>query len=100
MVTIINRLTVNGDIARFEEILRAITAYMSAQPGFMGHRLYRSRRRPEVFIETAAWADAESHRQAMQGKEFHARVRELAGIATPEPDLFDEVGEDAPIAAR
>jgi long-chain acyl-CoA synthetase len=99
MVTIINRFTVNGDVVHFEQILRGITAYMSAQPGFMGHRLFRSRRRPEVFIEMAAWADAESHGKAMQGKEFHAQVRQLAGICTPEPDLFDEVGEEVPIAA-
>lgn len=100
MVTFINKLTVNGDIARFEQVLDEISAYMSAQPGFIGRQLYRSRRQPEVFIETAQWADAESHGKAVQAPGFREQVMKLAGLAVPEHDLFDAVGDHAPLATR
>ncbi len=98
MVTFINKLTVNGDVARFEQVLDEISAYMQAQPGYLGRQLYRSRRQPEVFIETAQWADASAHARAVQTPGFREQVMKLAGLAVPEHDLFDAVGEHAPAA--
>ncbi|MER6687599.1 antibiotic biosynthesis monooxygenase family protein [Streptomyces minutiscleroticus] len=96
MITVINRLTVHGDVPTFEQVLKGITAHMSGQPGFIGHRLYRSLRNPQVFIETAQWTDAASHRAAMQAEAFQEKVKDLGGLATPEPDLFEILEEDAP----
>ena len=91
MVTVINKLTVHGRPEEFERIISAITAYMRQQPGFCSHRLYRSRNRDNVYIETAEWADADAHRAAMQGGGFRDRVKELGGVASAEPDVFDTV---------
>jgi long-chain acyl-CoA synthetase len=91
MATVINRLTVTGDSAEFEKIIGQITEYMSAQPGFVEHRLMRSLRRPEIYVEMARWSDADSHRAAMQGEGFRSRVRELSAVATAEPDVFADV---------
>ncbi|MET9297427.1 antibiotic biosynthesis monooxygenase family protein [Streptomyces sp. NPDC003077] len=100
MITVINRLTVHGDIPAFQRVLQGITAHMSSQPGFLGHRLYRSMRDPRVFIETAQWTDAASHRTAMRADAFREKVKDLGGLATPEPDVFETVEEDAPTAAE
>ncbi|HEY8533038.1 MAG TPA: antibiotic biosynthesis monooxygenase family protein [Micromonospora sp.] len=91
MATVINRLTVTGDTEEFERILGKITEYMSAQPGFLGHTLYRSQRNPKVYVEIAHWASAEQHRAAMQGEGFRSQVKLLGAHAIPEPDVFVEV---------
>jgi len=91
VATVINRLTVTGDAEEFERILGKITEYMSAQPGFLGHTLYRSRRNPKVYVEIAHWASAEQHRAAMQGDGFRSQVKLLGAHAVPEPDVFVEV---------
>ncbi|BFO23230.1 hypothetical protein SHKM778_96180 (plasmid) [Streptomyces sp. KM77-8] len=96
MITVINRLTVHGDVDAFQKILGGITEHMSSQPGFLSHSLYRSLNHPEVFVETARWADAESHRRAMKATAFRDRVRGLEDLATPEPDVFEILEEDAP----
>ncbi|MEV6210122.1 antibiotic biosynthesis monooxygenase family protein [Kitasatospora sp. NPDC051914] len=94
MITVINRLTVHGDVETFRKVLTGITEHMSSQPGFLSHTLYRSTRSPEVFVETARWTDAQSHRAAMSADAFREKVRDLGGLATPEPDVFETVEED------
>ncbi|WP_282685740.1 MULTISPECIES: antibiotic biosynthesis monooxygenase family protein [unclassified Streptomyces] len=94
MITVINRLTVHGDVAVFEKVLEGITDHMSSQPGFLSHCLYRSLRKPNVFVETARWTDAASHRAAMKADAFQERVKGLGDLATPEPDIFEIVDED------
>jgi quinol monooxygenase YgiN len=88
MVTVINRLTVTGDEAEFRRVLAEITAYMTAQPGFLSHRLYRSVRRPEVFVETAEWSEASAHRAAMLDPRFADWIGTLGKHAEAEPDVF------------
>ncbi|MEU4209185.1 antibiotic biosynthesis monooxygenase family protein [Streptomyces sp. NPDC026206] len=93
MITVINRLTVHGDTATFEKVLSGITDHMSTQPGFLSHRLHRSLNHPEIYIETAEWTDAQSHRQAMTADAFREKVRALSSLATPEPDIFETLEE-------
>ncbi|GHJ45231.1 hypothetical protein Cs7R123_25730 [Catellatospora sp. TT07R-123] len=93
MVTFINRLTVRGDVAQFEHVMRNLNNYMSAQPGFLGRQCYRSRREPNVFVETVQWADAADHAKAVATDGFRGHVRELAAVAVPEHDLYDAVVE-------
>lgn len=94
MVTLINRFTVKeGGNEEFEKILDGLTGYMSAQPGFLGHRLLRSVRNRQVYVETAEWSDAESHRNAMGGEEFRSHIQRLGSVATPDPDIFETVAE-------
>ncbi len=89
MPTIINRLIVTGEPREFERLLGRITEYMSSQPGFIDHQLYRSIRRPDVYIELARWKDAESHQRAIASEGFKERVREISAVATAEPDIFE-----------
>ncbi|MDJ1136893.1 antibiotic biosynthesis monooxygenase family protein [Streptomyces iconiensis] len=89
-MTMINRLTVvEGKEEEFRRVVSDISAYMRAQPGFLGHRLHRSVNRPAVYVETAQWRDAESHRSAMRGEGFRQNVQRLAGLASAEPDIFE-----------
>jgi long-chain acyl-CoA synthetase len=91
MATVVNRLTVTGDPAEFERIIGWITEYMSSCPGFIEHRLMRSLRRPEVYVEFARWENADAHRRAMEGEQFRARVGELSAVATADPDVFADI---------
>ena len=91
MVTLVNKFTVIGDDAEFHRVLGRIGEYMRSQPGYLEHQLLRSVRRPDVYVETAQWADLESHRNAVQSDGFRERVKEMAGIATPDADLYTVV---------
>ncbi|MFF4585006.1 antibiotic biosynthesis monooxygenase family protein [Streptomyces sp. NPDC001388] len=95
MITLINRFTVTeGRNAEFEDILSGITAYMTSRPGFLGHTLYRSTKNPEVYVETARWTDAASHREAMSAEDFRSRAKYLIQVAKPDPDLFEVIDEN------
>ncbi|MFD0399002.1 antibiotic biosynthesis monooxygenase family protein [Kitasatospora sp. NPDC059811] len=89
MFTFINRFTVTGDKTEFEAVVGEITAYMSAQPGFRSHRLYRSAADAQVYVETAEWDDAVSHKQATGSPEFRSRVGRVMALAQAEPAPFD-----------
>ncbi|MGD1220791.1 MULTISPECIES: antibiotic biosynthesis monooxygenase family protein [Streptomyces] len=94
MVTLINKFTVTGEVDAFRRAIAEVSAYMQAQPGFISHEVYRSISKPNIFVETAHWDDPDSHKKAVQSEEFRNRVRGLAGLATPDADLYAPVGED------
>jgi heme-degrading monooxygenase HmoA len=93
MFTFINRFTVTGDIGEFETIVGEISDYMSAQPGFRSHKLYRSAADATVYVETAEWDDAAAHKQATSGQEFRSRVGRVMQLAKAEPAPFELVGQ-------
>lgn len=95
MFYFINRFTVTGDHAEFEQILADINKYMSAQPGFRKHRLYRSARDPQVYVETAEWESAEQHKKAISGDDFLAGIKRIMAHATAEPAPFTVVRENS-----
>lgn len=90
MATLINELKVIGSVEDFERITADITAYMREQPGYLGHKMFRSLRRPDVFVEIAEWEKAEDHVRAVTSEGFRSRVQALAGvIEKPTPDLYE-----------
>jgi heme-degrading monooxygenase HmoA len=93
MATVINRLKLTGDREEFERILGAMTAYMKRQPGFLSHRLYRSLRNPDVYVELAEWRDASDHQQAMQSQEFRDRIPQIMKHAEAQPDVLETLEE-------
>ncbi|WP_248958977.1 AMP-binding protein [Sphaerisporangium perillae] len=93
VVTIINKLTVTGDPVEFEQLLGKITSYMKSRPGFVSHRLYRSLKNSNVFVETGEWEDMASHQQAMMGSGFQEILPELIKHATADIDLYQTVEE-------
>ncbi|MFD5508219.1 antibiotic biosynthesis monooxygenase family protein [Streptomyces sp. NPDC127051] len=95
MVTFVNKLTVHGDIDRFLEVKDRLTAYMSSQPGYIGHEALRHLGDQRVFLELAVWADAQAHASAVRSEEFQDLVKDLGPLATPEPGLYETV-EAAP----
>ncbi|WP_253278837.1 antibiotic biosynthesis monooxygenase family protein, partial [Streptomyces californicus] len=88
MFTFINRFTVQGDAAEFEKRVGEITAHMSRQPGFRSHRLLRSAKDPQVYVEIAAWDDAESHGRALRTETFQQAVSEVKKLASADPAPF------------
>ncbi|MET8155763.1 AMP-binding protein [Sphaerisporangium sp. NPDC005289] len=91
VVTIINKLTVTGDPIEFEQLLGKISGYMKSRPGFVSHRLYRSLKDPNVFVETGEWEDMASHQQAVMGSGFQEVLPELIKHAKAEIDLYQTV---------
>ncbi len=92
MVTLVNQLTVTGDVSDFERVSASMSSFMSAQPGYLNHRLLRSLRQPEVFVEIAEWQDAASHMAAVRSDAFQGLVKELGGlVAKPAPGLYEDV---------
>lgn len=100
MVTLVNKLTVTGDIGEFTSILSRLTEYMKAQPGYLSSQLLRSVRHPNVYVEVAQWQDAEDHRRAVGSEGFRERVRGLGALATVDPDMYEVVRESAGTARR
>jgi quinol monooxygenase YgiN len=95
MVTFVNKLTVHGDIDEFLAVKDRLTAYMSSQPGYLGHEGLRSLGDDRVFLELAVWENPAAHQRAVRSKEFQALVKDLGPLATPEPGLYETV-EAAP----
>ncbi|MGX1673424.1 antibiotic biosynthesis monooxygenase family protein [Streptomyces sp. NPDC055400] len=93
MVTFVNKLTVHGDVEEFLAAKDRVTAYMSAQPGYLGHRTLRLAGGEPVFLELADWQDAAAHRAAVTSPAFGALVGGLKQLATPEPALYETVPE-------
>ncbi|MEU0336030.1 antibiotic biosynthesis monooxygenase family protein [Streptomyces sp. NPDC006193] len=95
MATVINRLKVTGDRAEFERILGSMTAYMKRQPGFVAHRLYRSLRDADVYVELAEWREASDHRKAMQSREFQDLIPLIRKHAEAQPDVLEPLEDGA-----
>jgi heme-degrading monooxygenase HmoA len=92
MVTLVNQLTVTGDPAQFEEISARMSGFMAEQPGYLSHRLLRSLRQPEVYVEIAEWETADAHGAALRSDAFQGLIRELAQVvAKPSPGLYEDV---------
>ncbi|MFE7840156.1 antibiotic biosynthesis monooxygenase family protein [Streptomyces sp. NPDC057474] len=93
MVTFVNKLTVHGDVEEFLAAKDRVTAYMSAQPGYLGHQTLRQAGSANVFLELAVWQDAAAHRAAVTSEAFGALVGALRPLATPEPGLYETLPE-------
>ncbi|MER7312129.1 MULTISPECIES: antibiotic biosynthesis monooxygenase family protein [Streptomyces] len=93
MFTFINRFTVRGDTTEFEKRIGQITGHMSRQPGFHSHRLLRSAKDSQVYVEIAEWDDAESHGRALRTEGFQRAVREVQELASADPAPFVPVTE-------
>ncbi len=92
MVTFINQLTVTGTSEEFERISAGMSEFMSAQPGYLNHRLLRSLRQPENYVEIAEWENPEAHLAAVRSDEFQQFIKELGKVvAKPTPGLFEDV---------
>ncbi|PWI07871.1 antibiotic biosynthesis monooxygenase [Streptomyces sp. NWU339] len=93
MVTFVNKLTVHGDIDAFLAVKSKLTAYMSAQPGYVSHLTLRHVGAPNVFLELAVWQDAGTHRKAVRSEQFQSLVKDLDPLATPDPGMYEIVEE-------
>ncbi len=89
MITLINKMTVTGDMTEFRRVNSYIADYMSEQPGALRFQLLWSPTTPEVFVEVAEWDSAEHHKAAVSTPEFRERVRELPGLATVERARYE-----------
>jgi quinol monooxygenase YgiN len=95
MVTFVNKLTVHGDLDTFLAVKGKLTAYMSAQPGYVSHLTLRHAGEPNVYLELAVWKDAAAHQKAVRSEEFQLLVKGLGPLATPDPGLYEIVEESA-----
>jgi long-chain acyl-CoA synthetase len=91
MVTLVNKFTVAGEPSDFERIWQQSSDFMRRQPGFISFRLVRSLNNPNVYINIAEWADAQSHQKVVGSANFQEHIAQLAAVATPEPNLCEVV---------
>jgi long-chain acyl-CoA synthetase len=97
MVTLINKFTVKGDPAEFEQVWHETSEFMRAQPGFLGYRFGRSLMDPTVYVNVANWASADAHLKVLQSDGFQDHIAKLAPLCTPAPELFEPIFEGEPI---
>jgi len=86
----------------FLALWSAVNAHMSAQPGYLGHRLHRSLS-PEAryrFVNYVEWETAEHWRDA-HGEEFRRLVSDPAWQEfSTTPALYDVVHTGVPAGVR
>ncbi|ALC18508.1 antibiotic biosynthesis monooxygenase family protein [Streptomyces pristinaespiralis] len=99
MVTFVNKLTVHGDHDAFLAVRARLTAYMSAQPGYVSHQNLRALGAGNVHLEIAVWDSAEAHRAAVGSDGFRAIVADLKPLVTAEPAMYETEDAAAPLEA-
>lgn len=95
MVTFVNKLTVHGDHDTFLEVRARLTAFMSARPGYVGHRHLRKLGADVVYLELAEWEDAAAHRAAFATEEFQRLIAQLKPLVSAEPAMYEAAEEAA-----
>ncbi len=91
MVTFVNKLTVHGDHEAFLAVRKRLTAYMSAQPGYVSHQHLRRLGEGVVYLELAVWQDAAAHRAAFSTPGFQELLAELKPLVSAEPGMYEPV---------
>lgn len=99
MVTFVNKLTVHGDVDAFRAVRARLSAYMSAQPGYVSHHHLRALGQDNVHLEIAVWESAEAHRAAVAGDGFAALVADLKLLVTAEPAMYVDDDARTPLEA-
>lgn len=95
MITFINRFTVTGPAAEFERAFDETSAFFSAQPGFVRHRLLRHADDPAAYVNVAEWEDRESFEAALRQPEFAGHRAALRALSTGEPNVYTLLYERA-----
>jgi long-chain acyl-CoA synthetase len=91
MVTFITTFTLKGDAEEFERLFEAHAKFMSAQPGFLGYRMVRSKSNPAKYVNVGHWASPDAHRGVVTNPEFGQHVQAMRPLVDAEGDLFDQV---------
>ncbi|GAA3507464.1 antibiotic biosynthesis monooxygenase family protein [Streptomyces showdoensis] len=87
-VTFVNRFTVHGPAAEFEEVFARTSAFMARQPGFVRHSLLRELDDPAAYVNLAVWADRASFQRAVGRPEFAPHATALRALSRSENGLF------------
>jgi quinol monooxygenase YgiN len=91
MITLINKVTVTGDLAEFRRANEELADYMRVQPGARRFQLLQSTDAPEVFVEVAEWESREHHQRALQAPGFLDKAKALRAVADFERNLYTVV---------
>jgi len=102
-VTLVNCFTVStGREDEFFSMWQEVNAYMRAQPGYLGHKLYRAMGPDSSFsfINVAHWESAVHFREAHTSDEFRQLVSRPEWAPFPsKPGLYEVVHEGAAAVA-
>lgn len=93
MVVFVNTFQLTGTAEDFERVFTETAAFLCAQPGFLSHRLVRSRNEPGRYLNIALWESEEALRNATSLPEFRDHGRKLREVADSDPQFFDTVVE-------
>lgn len=93
MIVLVNVFHVHGSPAEFEREFANVSECMSAQPGFLHHRLLRAQDADTSYVNVAEWQDEQSLRDALARPEVIERLRPLAAFATARPTVCRPVLE-------
>ncbi|MCQ6556732.1 antibiotic biosynthesis monooxygenase [Streptomyces sp. C10-9-1] len=87
-VTFVNRFTVHGSTAEFEEVFAGTSAFMARQPGFVRHSLMREVDDPAGYVNLAVWTDRASFQEAVRRPEFVPHAAALRALSRSENGLY------------
>jgi quinol monooxygenase YgiN len=96
MITLVNKVTVTGDLAEFERANLALAEFMREQPGARRFQLLRSMERPDVFVEVAEWDSREHHAAAISAPGFAERAKALRAVGEFERAMYTVVRTEEP----
>ncbi|GIG63100.1 hypothetical protein Lfu02_74720 [Longispora fulva] len=96
MITLVNKVTVTGDLAEFERAHSAVAEFMRVQPGARRFQLLRSAEDPTVFVEVAEWESRDHHARALAAPGFYERAGVMRSLAEFERAMYDVVRTEEP----
>lgn len=95
MIVFVNRFTVTGPAAEFEQAFARTSEFFGAQPGFIRHRLLKHADEPGAYVNVAEWEDRASFEQALRQPGFAEHRTALRALGTGEPNLYTVLQERA-----
>ncbi|GGN33649.1 antibiotic biosynthesis monooxygenase family protein [Streptomyces fuscichromogenes] len=93
MITFVNRFEVHGSVEEFERAFDATSAFFTARPGFLGHRMLRHADQPGRYVNIADWESREHFEQALAHPEFGPHAKALRALAGSDPNVYTLVLE-------
>jgi monooxygenase len=93
VIVFVNSFMMKGSAEEFERAFTETAEFLCAQDGFVSHRLVRSQRDPNHYLNVALWESEAALRAATGLPEFAKHGKRLRELAFSDPQFFDCVVE-------
>jgi heme-degrading monooxygenase HmoA len=93
MIVFVNNFALKGPAAEFERVFTETSDFLRVQPGFLSHRLVRSAKDPQHYLNIALWESEAALRAASGLAEFADHAHRLREVASTDPQFYQPVME-------